>query len=314
VFPEENPFSPAFDAASAVTVDYWHAAGAMLCLAQHVRLTDLHLANIVATARGPAITDAECFATPKLHCSQGEKSSPREEAFSDAMQAILGTGLLRRNQGSDLPDVSGFFGHAAPVPGIRLPAWTRSAEGRYQLTTVAAELADHPNTSVQTSPIAVLPQMLSGYRHAAELLIRARKTLLAPGSPWRAILEKVHAPRIVVRDTLTYGWLLSRSLEPECLRSFYRRRNIILAELQPRSGQDLPAAVLRAELNAILQLHIPRLTVLPGSRTLATGSRRAIARRFSASIPAQSVLKSIETLTPESIESLHIPALLSAVL
>ncbi len=165
---------------------------------------------------------------------------------------------------------------------------------------------------MQTTPVAVLPQMLNGYRHAAELLIRARKTLLAPGSRWRAALEKMHAPRLVLRDTLTYGCLLSRSLEAHYLRSAYRRRNSILAELQSHNSHNLLPAGLRAELSAILHLHVPRLTILPGSRTLATGSGRAVARRFTASTPAQSVFESIETLSAESMDNVHIPALLAA--
>jgi len=314
VFPEERRFPHSLEARPPAAVDYWHAAGAMLCLAQHARLTDLHVANIVATPSGPAVTDAECFATPSLDRSPGDRSSQQQAALSDALQAILSTGLLPRKHDADLPDVSGLFGHAAPVSIARLPAWSLSSEGRYQLTSVSAELIDHGNAPTQTTSIAVLPQMLSGYRHAAELLIRARKTLLAPGSQWRAVLEKLHAPRIVIRDTLTYGWLLSRSLEPQYLRSCYRRRNVLLAELQSHSSQNLPAAVVRAELNAILQLHVPRLTILPGSRTLATGSGRAMARRFTASTPAQSVLESIETLSSESIDNLHVPALLAAIL
>jgi lantibiotic modifying enzyme len=126
-------------------------------------------------------------------------------------------------------------------------------------------------------------------------------------------LEKQHAPRIVLRDTLTYGRLISRSLEPQHLRSFYRRRNNILAELQSHSSQTLPAAVLRSELNAILHLHVPRLTILPGSRTLATGSGHAIAHRFTAATPAQSVFESIGALSSESIDNLHVPALLAAI-
>ncbi len=232
---------------------------------------------------------------------------------SDPLDAILATGLLPSKQASDLPDVSGLFGHAAPVSAVTLPGWSVSSDGRYQLTSVGAELVDQGNAPTRTTPIAALPQMLSGYRHAAELLLRARATLLAPGSQWRSVLEKQHAPRIVLRDTLTYGCLISRSLEPQYLRSLYQRRSIILAELQPGISQNLPAAVLRAELSAILQLHVPRLTILPGSRTLATGSGRALARRFTASTPAQTVVESIETLSSESMDSIHVPALLAAI-
>lgn len=313
VLPEENCYSRTADARFPAAVDYWHTAGALLCLAQHVHLTDLHLGNIVATASGPAVTDAECFATPILHQTGREKSSQQPAALSDSLDAILSTGLLPRKVDAALPDVSGLFGHAAPVSAIRLPAWSLSLGGHYQLTSVGAELVDHGNAPTQTTPIAVLPQILDGYRHAAELLIRARKTLLAPGSQWRAVLEEQHAPRLVLRDTLTYGWLLSQSLEPQSLRSCYQRRNVILAELQSGSRKNLPAAVVRAELSTILQLHIPRLTILPGSRTLATGSGRAVARRFTASTAAQSVLESIETLSSESIDNLHVPALLAAI-
>jgi lantibiotic modifying enzyme len=308
VFPEESRSFQTLDATPSAAADYWHAAGALLCLAQHVRLTDLHLGNIIATPRGPAVTDAECFATPNL------QPSPNRPQISDALDAILATGLLPRKQESGFPDVSGLFGQVAPVSGIRLPAWLQSSDGRHQFTSVAAELVDHGNAPTQTTPIAVLPKLLDGYRHAADLLIRARKTLLAPGSQWRSVLENHHAPRIVLRDTLTYGLLLSRSLEPQYLASANRRRNAILAELQSSASGPLPSAAVRAELRSILQLHIPRLTILPGSRTLATGSGRAIARRCSASTPAQSVLESIETLSSESLETLHVPALLAAIL
>ncbi|HTU49772.1 MAG TPA: DUF4135 domain-containing protein [Acidobacteriaceae bacterium] len=311
VLPEEKCFSNSPDATPPTAVDYWHAAGAMICLAQHARLTDLHLGNIIATPRGPAVTDAECFATPNLRQPHANHSS--QQALLGPLDAILDTGLLPRNNDSAMPDVSGLFGHVAPVSGIRLPSWSLTSEGSYRLTSVAAELVDHGNAPTRTTPLAVLPQMLSGYRHAAELLIRARKTLLAPGSQWRSVLEKQHASRIVLRDTLTYGCLISRSLDPEYLSSAYWRRNAILGELRAHTSYPLPSAVLRAELSAILQLHVPRLTVLPGSRTLATGSGRPLARGFTTSTPAQSVVESIEALSSESIDNLHVPALLAAI-
>ncbi len=84
VFREENCFSRTADARFPAAVDYWHAAGALLCLAQHARLTDLHLGNIVATPSGPTVTDAECFATPRLGRSPGDRSSQQRAALSDA--------------------------------------------------------------------------------------------------------------------------------------------------------------------------------------------------------------------------------------
>jgi lantibiotic modifying enzyme len=298
---------------SAGTLGYWHAAGAMLCLAKRARLTDLHLGNIVATPWGPAVTDAECFATPDLPLLRGDKASPNHAAISDAAGSLVSTGLLPQRPASGYPDVSGLFGHTAPVSGVMLPKWVVSRDGRYRLVAVEAELVTHPNLLAQTSAIAVLPQILSGYRHAANLLLRARETLIRSGTQWLAVLEKVHAPRIVVRDTLTYGILLSQSLEPQYLRSRHRRRCAILSGLDTCSVVRQPFSLVRSEVRDLLEMHVPRLVVLPGTRTLAASSARRIARRFTACTPAQAVIRQIEELSRESIENVHVPALMSAI-
>ncbi|MHB1935485.1 MAG: DUF4135 domain-containing protein [Acidobacteriaceae bacterium] len=318
VNPEESLRPENFDEGSkgnpAATLDYWHAAGAMLCLAQHARLTDLHLGNIVATPGGPAVTDAECLATPDLYVCPDVEISPENTAISDAVESIVSTGLLPSRSVRDWPDVSGFFGHAAPVSGVKLPKWTISSDGRYRLTAMDAELVGHRNALVQTTAVAVLPQILSGYRHAAELLLRVRETLIGPGTRWRGVLETVHAPRMVVRDTLTYGLLLSRSLEPRYLRSWHRRRRAILSGLAAASVGRSPGSLLRMEARALLEMHVPRLVVLPGTRTMAAGSGRAVARGFAACTPAQSLLGQIEGLSTESIENIQVPALLASIL
>jgi lantibiotic modifying enzyme len=318
VFPEENSLfqnsGERSNGSSVSTPDYWHAAGAMLCLAQHVKLTDLHLANIVATPWGPAVTDAECLATPNLPGAPAGGNPREDTGITDALESILGTGLLPSRGVTDKPDISGFFGHAAPLSGVKLPGWTVSSNGRYQLTPVPAELAAHPNAPCQTSAIVVLPQLLSGYRHAAELLLSGRETLIGPGARWRAVLEKVHAPRMVIRDTLTYGILLSGSLAPRYLHSWYRRRSAILSGLHTDTSIGLPRSLLRTEASALLRMHVPRLVILPGSRTLANSSGRTIARGFTACTPAQAVVGQLERLSIENIESMHVFALLSAIL
>ncbi|MHB1674477.1 MAG: DUF4135 domain-containing protein [Acidobacteriaceae bacterium] len=318
VAPEESLSPENFDEGSkgnpAAALDYWHVAGAMLCLAQHARLTDLHLGNIIATPWGPAVTDAECLATPNLPVRPGTETSLKNAAIASAFESIVSTGLLPIRRVPDQPDISGLFGHAAPVPGVKLPAWAVSPEGRYHWISVDAELVAHPNTPDQTTAIAVLPRMLSGYRHAAELLMRGRETLIGPGTRWRAVLEKAHAPRMVVRDTLTYGLLLGRSLEPRHLHSWYRRRSAILSGLDTETSVGLPWSLLRTEATALLHMHVPRMVVLPGSRTLANSSGRPIARGFTAYTPAQAVVRQIENLSAKNIEDVQVPALLSTIL
>jgi hypothetical protein len=92
---------------------------------------------------------------------------------------------------------------------------------------------------------------VSGYREAAEALMRCRESLVTARSEWRWTLEHAHAPRMILRDTLTYGILVSRSLEPEQLQSAQRRRielGIALGNALRGDGhRALPQAVVRTD-------------------------------------------------------------------
>lgn len=303
-----TPGSPASSA------PYWHNAGAMLCLASHAGLTDLHLGNVIATPTGPAVTDAECLATP-IPCDSStsiEKVSGHE--FQNCLQSLLATGLLPGQATHQLPDVSGLFGSAANASGLHLPQWIRNKNGKFLLKTIPASLLDHPNSPGAPSPLTVLPHLVDGYRHAAGALLRARRVLLAQESSWRHFLVSGHAPRIVLRNTLTYALLLSQSLDPVHLRSSQRRHNFLRNMIRQIQGPRLPAAVLRAELRALMHLHFPRLVLLPGTRTLASASGTPLAHQFLKCPPAQEVIARLNDLSSENIETVHIPALISALL
>jgi lantibiotic modifying enzyme len=289
---------------------YWRSAGAMLCLAYHACLTDLHLGNIIATPRGPAVTDAECLGTPGVPAAQAiTRDSTEHDAF---LESVMDTGLLPGRSTPDLPDVSGLFGSAAPVPGLRLPQWTLQPNGQYRLTMAPACLLDHGNKPDDASPLTAMPHILEGYRLASKALLRARKTLLHAQSRWRSVLERQHAPRIVVRETFHYGLSLSRSLEPEQLRSEQQRRNMLLDALQKDAPAITPDALLRTELHSLLHLHVPRFVLLPGTRTLASGSGRSLGRNYASCTPVEVVIRRMEKLSEESLESVHVPAILLA--
>jgi lantibiotic modifying enzyme len=290
---------------------YWHAAGSTICLAAHLRMTDLHMANILATSHGPAPVDAESLGTPQTAAAARTGRGGEFLAFVDS---LLDTGLLPVRNAADLPDVSGLFGRAAPVPGILVPCWSAGPGAARRLLLAPAALADHGNSPAAVSPLQVLPLLLGGYREAALALMRCRDGLLSPGSVWRRTLEDVHAPRVILRDTLTYGLLLSESLQPGHLQSPRRRRTILRKALENCISGTMPPAVLRSELRDLLRLHIPRLVALPGSRSLAASSGRSLAPRFLACSPAQAVLRPIGELSPQRLSEVHVPALLLALL
>lgn len=297
---------------------YWYAAGAMLCLAYHAALTDLHLGNLLATPGGPVVTDAECLGTPCVlagltRARVGEAAEARE-----FLGNLLETGLLPGRTVVDLPDISGLFGSSGPVSKVGLPNWVRKADGRYRLAMAGAYLREHGNATGNDAggarPLAVAPKMLDGYREAAGLLVRVRGELTDLGSKWRYVLEHAHAPRIVVRDTLTYGLLLSQSLRPSGLGGGYCRRITLLRALQEERPDGCPASVLRAELHALLGLHVPRLILLPGTRSLAKHSGRLLACNFASRTPGEEVLRRMGELSAAHVEGVQVPAVLGAML
>ena len=301
-----------WDKGSAEASEYWRAAGAMLCLAEHVRMTDLHMGNVMATGCGPALFDAESLGTPRT-VSETPARREVELPFTTTIHDLLDTGLLPSQDAAALPDTSGLFGKAAAVPQIKIPRWSACAGGGRRVEMVPAALVDHGNAPPQTSPLEVLPLLVNGYREAAHALMCCRESLVAPGSAWRWTLEHRHAPRIILRDTLSYGILLSRSLQPNQLACAELRRTALRSALQARSFQTLPQAVLRTEEQALLQLHIPRFTALPGSRTLASNSGRALAFRFLSCSPAEAVLRKMGGLTPDLLTEVQIPSLLQVI-
>ena len=294
--------------------EYWHAAGAVLCLAHHVSMTDLHLGNLLATQNGPAITDAECLGVPRLVDVSGHGTPRVGEAITSFLKSLMNTGLLPDGVIRDVPDVSGLFGAAGAVPSLGLPRWIVEPNGHCGLVAAPAALLDHGNAPGKVSMLAALPDLLAGYRHAAGVLLCLRKVLTSPGSRWRSVLERCHAPRIVVRDTLGYSLLLSRSLEPRYLLAGDQRRSDLRRVLGTNAPAAFPKALVRAELNALLRLHVPRLIALPGTRTLASGSGRPLVRNFARCTPAEEVILRMEALTAEKLETVHIPALLLAML
>lgn len=294
--------------------EYWHAAGAMLCLAHHVSMTDLHLGNVLATPNGPAVTDAECLGVPRLLDASPNKAHRENEPVASFFEALMSTGLLPDGVVRDVPDVSGLFGSAGAVSSLGLPQWILEPDGRCRLMAVPAGLLDHGNAPGRVSMLAVLPELLAGYRHAACVLLCSRRSLISPGSRWRWVLEREHAPRIVVRDTLRYSLLLSRSLEPRYLCAGGQRQSDLRRVLEVDTPTAFPKALLRAEVHALQRLHIPRLIALPGTRTLASGSRRPLVRNFASCTAAEEVLRRMEELSAERLEAVHVPALLLAML
>ncbi len=293
---------------------YWRVAGAALCLARQVGLSDLHVGNVMATAKGPAVTDAECLGAPEERRWRRGGAAVEEGSLEAEVAGLVATGLLPCGGLGEGPDVSGLFGRETEVRGVGVPRWVMEQDGRCRVVIAPAVLVDHGNAAGAKSVLTVLPQVLEGYRAAAAGMMECRRELLRTGSGWRRVLEREHAPRVVVRETFGYARLISGSLEAGVVGSAGRRREMLMSGLRGAGAVRLPQALVRREMRALLELQLPRFVLLPGTRTLASGSGRQIVRGFVEANAAEMVVGRIEALSEEHVDGVEVPAVLAVAL
>jgi hypothetical protein len=270
---------------------YWRSAGSLLCHAWIAHMTDLHMGNIVATQTGPAVVDAECLATPGIERDGGF------DAASFAME-LSQTGLLSSHGFDDaMPDVSGFFGRTASVASIRLPIWHALQDGMVGLSFKSAWLKDTGNSFDDAPPIACVPALAQGFLDAAIAIQEIRPSLLQSGG-WLERLQAAHAPRIILRSTLSYGLRMS---------------NALLSE----QSIDTPAEdalIYEAEQRAIESLCVPRFVMPPGTRDLAVHTEGRCMQGMFHRAGADCIRRRLEQLSLVELRSMLRPALLAQML
>jgi len=275
---------------------YWKSAGSLLCHAWLVNMTDLHMANILATPTGPAVVDAECLATPEPH--PPVETDPVVRLSSE----LAATGLL---PSSRLPNISGFFGVAQSVANLRLPAWSCPKNGSATLNLSPATLIDHQNRFGENGPVSCVPDMVDGFLNAAQALVDIRGQLLQRGG-WLDRLANQHAPRIIIRDTLQYGLWLTETLLPTGNAP------------QNPSRANLPendiSALYKVEKLSIESLHVPRFFVPAASRNLAASPKGIVVHDFLRVPVSQTIRSRLQALSLDHLRPNLAPALLWSML
>lgn len=292
-------------------VAYWQKAGSLLCHAWIANMTDLHMGNVLATSTGPAVVDAECLATPEK-VGPAEDDSAARLSIELVRTGLLPAGARKHSKGSDsgLPDLSGFFGNPESVPGIRLPVWIFHENGSASLTFKPGRLVDQGNRSGEDSSISCVQAVVEGFVKAAQALVQARGHLLEVGG-WLDRLGSLHAPRVLLRDTLDYTvWLNEILLHGKTT--------------EHRSGKDLTgdpgrtyritpeyvSSVYEEERRAVERLHVPRFFIPGSSRDLSANLGSIVARNVIEAPFTECVRARLEGLSLNSLQPGLMPALL----
>ncbi|SFQ08555.1 type 2 lantibiotic biosynthesis protein LanM [Variovorax sp. OK605] len=238
---------------------YYAAAGGGLAASWVLGATDLHDENVLMAAAGPAIVDAEMFASPKPRRFGGSAVSDLNVAELDT---VLRCGLLPHWQtfgdGRRL-QVNGLGGTRVAALGVKAVAWEHVNTDRMARRMLEVEAHDIPVTDVPAhEPADFEAEIIAGFEQGCAALARA---LGGEGAwpRWRERLSRLPV-RFLFRDTRVYAMLRQRLLDPrhaQHVLDFELEIEQLVSTLVIDDAFPQLQALFEAEKKAILQGDVP---------------------------------------------------------
>lgn len=239
------------------------ASGVLLAALHLVRAVDCHHENVLAVGDRPALVDAETLLAPTALAAAGQASLAARVEESVLRTAFLPGWRPARDGGAEDVSALGYAG-TGPAP-LR---WRDLHTDGMRLERGPA--VRPPACAAGLPSDAQVAAVQRGFRRAHARLRELRDSGRLAGAlrPFGSALL-----RVVLRGTPVYQELLQDSLSSEALghglaRSLRLERlaRALLAD-EPRAA---PAALLRAEQEALLDGDVPRFVVRAGETRLAT--------------------------------------------
>jgi type 2 lantibiotic biosynthesis protein LanM len=259
--------------------DFFERIGGYLALFYVVRATDLHHENVIAAGAHPVIVDLETVWQPsETDLDLSDASMLARDAL---VASVLTSGLLPRrvwaSAESDGVDLSGIGGDAGQTSPNRMPRWQDAGTDEVHLTREHVRLDGADNrvsiNGVEVDPLAYAERIVAGFESTYRLLLNHRDELLASDGPLAAFTGD--ELRVVLRNTRTYGELLSESFHPDVLHNALDRDRLF-DRLWVRTLESPEVArVVRVELADLARGDIPIFTTHTDSRDIwtSTGTR-----------------------------------------
>ncbi|MFE4018168.1 type 2 lanthipeptide synthetase LanM family protein [Streptomyces sp. NPDC059101] len=140
------------------------------------------------------------------------------------------------------------------------------------------------------------PDVLAGFRCAYDWIVARRAELLAPGG---LIAGFAGTPvRFLPRASFVYAKVVTQSMHPDFLRDALDRERSTARLCAGRYAGPAGAAVVRAEMDAVLRGDIPLFQALPGARKLMLDDGRSVPGFFDEPV-LTAVRGRIEAMGPE---------------
>jgi type 2 lantibiotic biosynthesis protein LanM len=247
--------------------------GAYLALLYALEATDFHFENLIAEGEHPVLIDLESLFQPRV-TGADIKQPDVLLASQTAIHSVLRVGLLPQRmlakegyEGLDMSGLGAVAGQPTPERAVKLEGLgtdeMRVARGRSELPGGSHRPglgAEEVKASDYTE------QIVEGFAAMYRLLVRERESLTAEGGPLaRFAADEV---RVIVRDTHSYGLLLSESLHPDLLRDALELERFFDRLWVGIEKHPYRERVIVAERADLLRGDVPFFYTRPDSRDL----------------------------------------------
>lgn len=241
----------------AAAEEWFTRAGALLALAQIAGARDLHMENIVATAEGPVIVDAEALLQPRR--SAGSSAAQRAQDWVGESPAANGfLSFQVSGQDGTVREIGGLAGRGGyPIDGGVL-SWEPRGEG-WSSVVVDAVAGPAANLPIIGNEPAMADEhadaICRGYRRAMEQLAAhagdvyeaaeicfagcVARVVLRPTETYANVLATLREPRFQ-NDGLAAGWVVETLVRPLLDAPTHPWWSLVAGERRALESGDIP--------------------------------------------------------------------------
>ncbi len=250
---------------------FYSRAGMLLCLLYALEASDCFYENIIACGGYPVLIDMETLMRPALQ--RGADLSPADDIM---FASVFRAGFLpfwEAGQDGICVDISGLGAKAGQLTPYQKRLWeninTDQMRLKHEPIFVDSEKHLPHLNGLSLTAAEYTEEIVSGFRHMYELLIELRAELTAPDGPIDVLGRQ--EIRILFHATRISGLLLKKLCAPRYMRSGVERSietDVFSRFYLESSDKSRLSPLLKAEVDAMERLDIPRFTVLANSRSL----------------------------------------------
>lgn len=182
---------------------YYRVAGGLVAVSYVLRARDLQMENIVATAAGPVVIDAEMLCQPTRDVDVDADGRPR-------LESSLASGLLTMahvGPADAVFDIGGLRGDGVTPTSLGRRVW--SGHGTDEIGYTDERVITSPTANrvlldgALQDPAAHQAALLDGFERAYRFLLAHRDALLSPSGPLAVFAER--DTRVLFRPSQHYG-------------------------------------------------------------------------------------------------------------